>query len=355
MDTLRVGTLEAKRGEKASGFVQIAGADFGIPVTIICGAREGETVLISGGLHNAEYVGIQAAMELADNIDPAEVIGNIIVIRLMNRTGFEHRTMSLVYEDGKNLNRIFPGTASGTLGDRIAFTVETEFMSKADYYIDLHCGDGFEGLTSYVYCVGAASLKPEVAAKSREMARMAHVEYLVSSTTTSGGAYNYACHLGIPSILLERGSNSTWCKDQVEEDLHDVKNILRYLGVLEGNWHIHGDGPIDVSPVIYENAPVSGCWYPVKRPGETFQKGEVLGTIRDYFGKELYTYEARMGGIILYETISLCIQEGSPMVAYGSWEEETQGKIEKACPVCGDDHEHEHEHEHERNHVGHMH
>mgnify|MGYP001343329588 FL=1 len=188
MRTLRVADLEAKPGEKVSGFVHIIGAEFGIPVTLICGEKEGETVLISGGVHNAEYVGIQAAMQLADELDPKKIAGNIIVIRLMNRTGFEHRTMSLTYEDGKNLNRVFPGNPNGTLSDRIAYTVVTEFFPKADYYVDLHCGDGFEGLVSYVYCTGAAT--PKVAAKSREMAEIAHVDYLVTSMCGTGGAYN---------------------------------------------------------------------------------------------------------------------------------------------------------------------
>ena len=136
----------------------------------------------------------------ADELDPKKIAGNIIVIRLMNRTGFEHRTMSLTYEDGKNLNRVFPGNPNGTLSDRIAYTVVTEFFPKADYYVDLHCGDGFEGLVSYVYCTGAAA--PEVAAKSREMAEIAHVDYLVTSMYGTGGAYNYAGSMGIPSILL---------------------------------------------------------------------------------------------------------------------------------------------------------
>ena len=64
-------------------------------------------------------------MQLADELDPKKIAGNIIVIRLMNRTGFEHRTMSLTYEDGKNLNRVFPGNPNGTLSDRIAYTVVT--------------------------------------------------------------------------------------------------------------------------------------------------------------------------------------------------------------------------------------
>lgn len=353
MDELKVGELVAHRGEKVSGFVKIEGAEFGIPVTLICGVQEGETALISGGLHNAEYVGIQAAMELADELDPAHVKGNIIIIRLMNRTGFEHRTMSVVYEDGKNLNREFPGSAMGTLADRICYTVVNEFMRKADYYIDLHCGDGFEGLVSYVYCVGAA--EPEVAAMSRKMAEMAHVDYLVESKWGKGGAYNYAGSIGIPSILLERGCSSVWCKDLVEEDKHDVRNILRFLSILDGDAHLHGEKPIDVSPVIYEDAEKSGCWYPTKQPGETFKEGEILGTVCDYFGNVLQTCVARKGGIMLYETVSLCIMEGTPMVAYGSWDEDTMGKIEKDCVVCGNDKHGHGGHEHIHGVHGHSH
>lgn len=334
MGVVQIDDLVAEPGQKVSGFVKIDETNIEIPVTLICGVKEGKTILISGGLHNAEYVGIQSAMELADEIDPEVVTGNIIVIRLMNRTGFEHRTMSLVYEDGKNLNREFPGSILGTVAEKICYTIEHKFMSKADYYIDLHSGDGFEGLVSYVYYAGVGD--PEVIEKSREIAEIAHVDYIVKSGSTTG-AYNYAGVLGIPSILLERGYSSVWCKDLVEEDKHDVKNILRYLGVLQGTAHRHGRKPIDVTPVIYENATQAGCWYPTKQPGETFKAGEVLGTIRDYFGNILETCVAKQGGIILYETVSLCIMENSPMVAYGKWDEDTMGKVERECFVCGNE------------------
>ena len=211
---------------------------------------------------------------------------------------------------------------------------------------------------SYVYCTGAAA--PEVAAKSREMAEIAHVDYLVTSMYGTGGAYNYAGSMGIPSILLERGHSSRWCEDLVAEDVHDVKNILRHLGVLRGKSHMHGKPPVEVSPVIYEDAPVSGCWYPAKQPGETFKEGEVLGRICDYFGRELFVYRAKMGGIILYQTISLCIMKDTPMVSYGTWDEDTQGKIEVGCEVCGNaKHKHGHHHKmddkHHKRHEHHKH
>ena len=155
-DIFRIGQLEARENEKVSGFLKVANSDNEIPVTLINGAKEGKTILICGGIHNAEYVGIQAAMELADSIKPEKVNGNIIIVRLANRSGFEHRTMSLVYEDGKNLNRVFPGNALGTAADKIAFTFESEIFPYIDYYIDLHSGDGFEGMESFVFCLGNA-------------------------------------------------------------------------------------------------------------------------------------------------------------------------------------------------------
>ena len=86
---------------------------------------------------------------------------------------------------------------------------------------------------------------------------------------------------------------------------------------------------------------------PAKQPGETFKEGEVLGRICDYFGRELFVYRAKMGGIILYQTISLCIMKDTPMVSYGTWDEDTQGKIEVECEVCGNA-KHKHGHHHKK-------
>ena len=129
MEQFTIGGLTAKRGEKVNGFISVEGTRIQLPVTLICGTTDGETVLISGGVHNAEYVGIQSAIQLAKELTPDKIRGNVVIIHLMNPTGFQHRTMSLVYEDGKNLNRVFPGGPHGTMAEKIAFTVEQEFFT----------------------------------------------------------------------------------------------------------------------------------------------------------------------------------------------------------------------------------
>ena len=73
-----------------------------------------------------------------------------------------------------------------------------------------------------------------------------------------------------------------------------------------------------MSSVFYEYAPYTGCWYPSKKPGEYFFKGEELGELRDYYGNLLYTSIATENGVVLYQTASLNIIEDGPMIAYAA-------------------------------------
>ena len=59
-----------EKGEKAQGKIKITGYGIAMPATVICGVKDGPTILITAGIHSAEYVGIQAAMELAKEFQP---------------------------------------------------------------------------------------------------------------------------------------------------------------------------------------------------------------------------------------------------------------------------------------------
>lgn len=312
---LRIENLVAKPGEKAIGVIAVPGTTLKLPVTLINGKSDGKTVLITAGIHNAEYSGIETAIQLADEIDPDEICGGLIIIHLVNVSGFENRTMSVVPEDGKNLNRIFPGDPDGTEGDKICHFLVTAFFSQADFYIDLHAGDGYESLTPYVYYLGAAA--PEVVAQAKAMAEKVNVPYMVRSDIASGGAYNYAGSCGIPSILIERGGEARWSEAEVALYKADVKNVLHHLAVLRGKVKANENKPVDLSDVVYENAAFTGCWYPRKKSGEMFKKGEELGVIKDYFGKLQQTCIAKYDGVILYQVSSLAILKDGSMIAYG--------------------------------------
>ena len=297
-------------GKTTKDHIHVNGTELSVPHIMLSGSRPGPVLLVTAGIHNAEFVGIQAAVELSNEIDPAELSGSLIIVPLANRSGFENRTMSLVHEDGKNLNRVFPGDAGGSEADRLAHMLFNTFIKHADAYIDLHSGDGYEELTPYVYYLGDTPVDDA----SRRMADCVDAAYCVRSQCRTGGAYNLASVNGIPSILIERGCLSLYTREEVDADKKDVKNIMRMLGMLEGK---AGSYPkVGLSEHDYA-APSTGCWYPRLHAGDSFVKGSVLGEIRDYFGIVTDRITADEDGVILHQCASLNIIKGDPMIAYG--------------------------------------
>ena len=313
--SFQLGDVTVRRGEKYQGDISFANGDIVLPGTIICGKLPGKTMLITGGVHSGEYVGIQACVELGAELQPEKTGGTIVILKVLNRPAFENRAGSLGLSDGKNLNRVFPGNPNGTEMERLAWAITKEVYPKVDYYIDLHSGDDFEALTPYVYYAGKAA--QEVTEVSRKMAEQVDVPYMVRSMVSSGGAYNYAASKGIASILLERGGMGAWTSEEVNSDKRDVRNILSSLDMYQIRRDVRNYVPMEVTDVCYQAASEDGLWYPAAKPGNMVAEGALLGTIRDYNGKLRETCRAEYTGVVLYQTGSLQVTEGGPVVAYG--------------------------------------
>jgi len=306
--------MQVKYNEKEQYFVSVPGTAVTYPETVIYGAKPGKHVTVSAGVHSREYIGIEAVNRLAAALTPEQICGELHLLHAINYNGFIARSSDVCPEDGENLNRVFPGDADGSSTERLAAFLEKEVIASSDALIDLHSGGFCESLIPHVYFHGVAS--PEVNRQSEELARHVSVPYIVRSSAKNG-FYSYAGQCGVPAIILERGCCGLWSEDEVLADMEDVKNMLRYLGTLQD-----GIDPVRYENIVlgrgwYEDAPVSGCWYPRKKVGACVHRGEVLGQIRDVFGNVLQTYLAKDDGVVLYQTASLGIEKDHPMIAYG--------------------------------------
>ena len=314
-------------GSRRSGFLKLGGGEFSLPYTVICGRNPGKTVLITAAVHAGECVGVQAAVELAEKLDPEKIHGRVIIVKTVCRKEFEERSGSICPEDKKNLNRVFPGCPQGTRMERLAYAVVQKLHSVADYYIDLHSGDDYEELTPYIYYAGKAD--PDVSEMSRKMAEQADVPYMVKSDVASGGSYNYAALCGIPSVLIERGQMGGWSPEEVHSMRKDVRNILCVLGVYDGLRSYSNYYPMEIGQVRYQFANVSGLWYPAKKPGDLVKAGEFLGCTKDFEGNVLESSYSDLNGVILYQVASLQVIKDGPMVTYGSFSQRRDERKEK--------------------------
>lgn len=304
---------QVEKNTKKQILLTVSGTEMKIPATVISGAAQGKTITISAGVHSREYIGVEASIRVAKEIQPEDVHGTIIILHSCNYEGFIQRTADVVPQDGKNLNREFPGSPDGTLTQRLAAFLEKEIIRKTDYLVDLHSGGFCESLTPHVYYHGAAV--PEVCTVSAQIAQLTSAKYLVRSTAKNG-FYSYAGQCGVPAIILERGGCGLVKEEEILQDVMDVKNILRGIGFLKDQPEVESEH-VWVPTGYYEDAPCSGCWYPSKAPGDKIQKGERIGKICTIYGEILQDITAKSDGIILYQTASLGIEEGSSMIAYG--------------------------------------
>lgn len=106
-------------------------------------------------------------------------------------------------------------------------------------------------------------------------------------------------------------------RHEIDADIADVRNILRGLGFLYDGIQAVTSSQRLIRNAYYENAPCHGCWHPQKLPGDMVEKNELPGEIRDIYGELSERIFAKAAGVILYQTVSLGIEAGTPMVAYG--------------------------------------
>ncbi len=309
-----LGNIKCENGKKEKGYWNIEKTRYHIPITVICGKKEGKTVVISSGVHSCEYVGIQAAIETAQELSPENISGTVVILHPVNYTGFFKRLPAVIPEDNKNLNRVFPGDKDGTLSEKIAYNFSKYLYTNIDFFFDLHGGDVQENVTPFVYFSGSAD--EEVKKISIEAAKSLSLPYRVKSSSVNG-VYSSAAMQGVPSLLVERGGRGLWSREEVEAYKEDILRLLTHFNILENNFSFSDMTQAEINNSKYLESRHNGFWYPAFEAGDIFKKGAFLGEIKDCFGNILETYKAEFDGIILYETISLAIAIDDPLIAYG--------------------------------------
>lgn len=306
---ITIGPLTAKNGEKVQGYYE--GDGFKIPVTIICGKKEGETALVSGGFHGSEYDGIKVCMELAEELAPSDIRGTLIIASIINENGFYSRRAEKNPTDAANIYKRFPGKVDGTESERIAYCFEHDFLKKANYFIDLHGGNMFEKVAAFTYY----SPSEGVADESKRMAKAVNSKYMVSGEKYKG-AINYAGEvLGIPSVVIERGGFGKINFKNVKSYKKDVLNVLKTVGVIEDKADRYR--PFDIVETEVVLSEHNGCFMECFAPGDYVKKGDILAYITDVFGKTVQTLRAPYDGIILCQIDTFACQKDKLLYALG--------------------------------------
>lgn len=314
----------SRRNTTSCGFLHVGALGIDIPATIICGTQPGKTLLVTAGIHGAEYAGIAAVRTLAQEIVPSDLSGNLLFLHCCNPGAFYGHVRATMPEDGENLNRAFPPIANGTHTHAVARYLDYVVTEYADYHIDVHSGDAAEALHPHCYYSGTTYTAEHVAAASKAMAVHSGMPYMVLSNGTRN-VFQHSCIRTVPAVLMEMGQQGIWSEKESSLYAEKIKNVMRHLGIMAGDTSF--TQPVDITQSEYIDSAYDGCWHSSVKVGEKIVASQKLGHIEDFFGNTLDEIYAHHDGVVLYMASSLSIRTREALIAYGR--PTNQGKSEK--------------------------
>ncbi len=288
------------------------------PYVTVSGAGDGPTLCLIAGIHGAEYPPIDAVLRFCQAIDPVQLHGRLVAVPVVNLPAFRARTPFVCPLDGKNPNRVFPGNPAGTFSEVLAHHLFEQVIRRADYLIDLHCGDLVEDLAPFSLVQESGSAMVDQAAL--DLARTFGLPYLVVQAPTGGpiaGTTNgAAAQAGIPAVIAEAGGIGQLQADAVDLHLRGLARVLRRLKMLDGEPE-HLPAPVLIRQFIWMRAEHGGFFRKAIAAGDQLVADGLIGHMVDLWGEPLARITSQVDGIALFVTTSPAIADDGLLVGIG--------------------------------------
>jgi len=283
--------------------VSLGGLD--VPALDITGTADGPLLTLIAGVHGCEYASMAGLRKWTNGLAGRALSGRIQAIPVLNLPSFWGRTPFVVPDDGKNLNRCFPGDAEGTLADRIAYDTFTKLITGSDALIDMHTGDMVEALQPFaLYDAGPAE------ARAREMATAYGLGYVIRQEpgpdrAVGGTTSASAAEIGIPAIIAEAGGCGLVERKAVEAHVRGLDRVLALLGMSEDGPQEEPATTVYLKRFLWSRCRDEGWWEPTAWVGDAVTEGQVIGTVSSLDGTQiLETITAPADGVLMFITSS---------------------------------------------------
>jgi uncharacterized protein len=316
-------------------------AGVGVPLIEITGSSDGPQLTVLSGVHGCEYASMAGVRRWARSLESRELHGRVRAVPVLNMSAFRARSPFVVPEDGKNLNRCFPGNPSGTLAERLAHATFTQLIAGTDAVIDVHCGDLVEALEPFaLYETGPAEDRARALATAYGLGYVLRQEpgpdRAVGGTTSSAAA-----QIGVPAITAEAGGCGLVEQSAVDLHVRGLDRVLATLGMTEaadggtaadgglpasagaaadnGAGPAAGTGPEELSRFIWLRCADEGWWEPAVGAGARVTKGQVIGSVTSIDGARTQeVISAPADGVLLFLTSSPAVAADGLLLGLGA-------------------------------------
>jgi uncharacterized protein len=296
--------------------IDLAGLD--VPLFEATGSEDGPLLTVISGVHGCEYASMDGVRRWTRSLEARDLRGRVRAVPVLNLPAFRGRTPFVVPDDGKNLNRCFPGNPDGTLADRLAYAAFTQLITGSDAYIDAHCGDMVEALEPFaLYEAGPAE------ARAREMATAYGLPYVIRQEpgpdrAVGGTSTSAAAEIGVPGITAESGECGLVQEEAVARHVRGLDGVLALLGIADRPQPAAEPSPTYLTRFLWMRGKQGGWWAPTVRTGEQVAEGQVIGTISTLDGSQvLETITAPAASVPIFITSSPAVADDGLLLGLG--------------------------------------
>lgn len=277
-----------------------------VPVIIERSKKPGPIVLFTAGIHGDEVNGVEIVRQLIAKGINKPKCGTIICIPVINIFGFIN--LKREFPDGRDLNRVFPGSSHGSLASRVAHKLISEIVPHADYIIDFHTGGSGR--------FNAPQLRIVKENKQlNDLAKVFGAPFVLYSRNLSK-SFRGTCHkLGKPLLLYEGGKSFHIDDTVTNHGVNGAKRILNHLGMLNSKFKASAPKKdcVFINESRWQRAHLSGMFKASITINSKVKKGEVLGNITDPYGKFNHFVKAESGGYIINVNESPIVYQGDAL------------------------------------------
>jgi uncharacterized protein len=289
--------------------------DMTLTVEVIRGEQDGPTMFVSAAMHGDEINGVEVCRRLLMHKVLKKLKGTLIVVPIVNIFGYNSKSRYL--PDRRDLNRSFPGSASGSLAGRLANVFLKEIVDKCTHGIDLHTGAIYR---SNLAQIRASLHVPE----TQRLAKAFGSPVILNSKIREGSLRSMVVSKNIRFLVFEGGEALRFDEKVINSGLYGVLSVMKEIGMLEElPFKQRKKKEVYTAKSSYwARASESGILTGSKALGTRVKAGEVIAKISDPFGIHLIKVKASRAGIIIGKAELPLINEGDALFHIACFEED---------------------------------
>jgi len=277
-----------------------------VPIIIERSQFDGPTVLFVAGIHGDEVNGIEVVRQLVSKGINKPKIGTTICIPIINIFGFLQKVRE--FPDGRDLNRAFPGSKSGSLAARVAYQLMNDIVPNVDYCLDFHTG----GSSRF----NAPHVRVEKGNNTlTKLAETFNAPFILHSKNLKKSFRNACRKKGIPLLLFEGGKSNSIDTIVSNTGVNGSKRVLHHLGMLKSQFKVSSPkkSSVTINRSKWIRANASGMFKSTITVGNFVAQGDVIGQITDPYGKIFKHVKASNNGYVVNVNEAPLVYQGDAL------------------------------------------